>query len=387
MKGNRDSKRIRTGIAGAGFIGPVHIEALRRLGFVDVVALTDVSMKIAEDVCTRLSVPRAYDDYERMLNESEIDVVHICTPNHLHYPMAEAAILAGKHVVCDKPLAMNSKQGRELIALAKKHSVLAACNFNIRYYPLIHQIKDMIVSGKLGRIMAVTGSYEQDWLQKETDYNWRLETKTAGQSRAVADIGSHWLDCAEFMTGLQIKKVFADFATFHPIRKKPAKPVETYSGKILQSEDYVDVSIHTEDYATVLLRFDNDAHGTFTVNQAVAGRKNRICFEIAGSEASVFIDTESPNELWIGSRDNCNMIMPKDPSLMSPYARTIDSYPGGHQEGFGDTFKQAFSAVYNYLCTGMRNEITFPTFEDGYRDLLLIEKIVESAKSGAWVEV
>lgn len=380
-------KKVKAGVIGTGFIGPVHIEALRRLGYVDVIALADISDEIAQKKAEELSIPAAYGDFKKLLADDEIDVVHICTPNNLHYEMAKAAILAGKHVVCDKPLALTSKEGEELAALAKEKNIVAASNFNVRYYPLIHQIKEMIADGELGEITAVTGSYEQDWLQKETDYSWRLEPDKSGESRAIADIGSHWLDSAEFMTGLKIEKVLADFATIYPTRKKPLKPVETYSGKMLTSDEYEDVPVTTEDYASVLLQFNNHAHGVFTVNQTVAGRKNRIFFEISGTKAAVAFDSETPNELWIGSRDNANGIMIKDPSLMTGKARMINSYPGGHAEGFGDTFKQSFSDIYKYICNPTEANKGFSTFEDGLRDLYLIEKIVESSRDNTWVRV
>ena len=380
-------RKIKVGVIGTGFIGPVHIEALRRLGFVEVLALADISLERARAKADELCIPLAYGDYRELIANPEIEVVHLCTPNNLHYPMAREAILAGKNVVCDKPLAMTSAEGAELVRLAKEHGVVVESNFNVRYYPLLAQIKAMIEDGELGRITAVTGSYEQDWLQKETDYSWRLQPEISGESRAVADIGSHWLDSVEYMTGLRINKVFADFATFYPVRKKPLREVETYSGKVLQPEDYQEVAITTEDYASVLLRFGNGAHGVFTVNQTVAGRKNRICFEISGTTASVFYDTESPNVLWIGSRDAANAALIKDPSLLKPAARAINSYPGGHTEGFADTFKHSFRAMYTYLANDRQGPVNFPTFEDGLRDLNLIDAIVKSAREDRWIEV
>lgn len=378
---------IKAGVIGTGFIGPVHIEALRRLGFVDVIALADVSLERARAKADELCVPLAYGDYRELIANPDVEVVHICTPNNLHYPMAKAAILAGKNVVCDKPLALTAAQGEEMVRLAKEKGVVVESNFNVRYYPLLTQIKAMIADGELGRITAITGSYEQDWLQKETDYSWRLQPELSGESRAVADIGSHWLDSVEYMTGLRIRKVFADFATFYPIRKKPLKEVETYSGKVLAPGDYQEIEISTEDYASVLLRFENGAHGVFTVNQTVAGRKNRICFEISGTKASVFYDTETPNALWIGSRDDANSTMIKDPSLLKPSARSISGYPGGHTEGFADTYKYSFKALYTYLANGKQGSVTFPTFDDGLRDLNVIEAIVKSAREERWIEV
>lgn len=380
-------KRLNVGVIGTGFIGPAHIEALRRTGLADVVALADINADVAKAKAEDLSVPQSYGDYKALLAEPDIDIVHICTPNNLHFSMSKEAMEAGKHVVCEKPLAMDSAEAEELIRVAKATGVVNAIHFNIRFYPVIHHVKAMIESGELGEILAVNGSYQQDWLFYETDYNWRLEPEYSGDSRAIADIGSHWLDSVEFMTGLKVKKVCADFATFHPIRKKPLKPLETYSGKLLTPEDYADVPIGTEDYATVLLRFEGKAHGSLTVNQVAAGRKNRCYFEIYGSKKSVVIDTERCNEVWIGRRDGNNELLLRDPSLLQPSARAIASFPGGHNEGFPDTSKQLFKKLYSYILNGRTGAVEYPTFEAGARELLLCERIVDSARKDSWVEI
>lgn len=383
-------QKIKVGIIGTGFIGPAHIEALRRLGYVEIAALSDINTEVAQQKAKALSIDRSYGDYREMLKDPEIQVVHVCTPNNLHYPMSKEALLAGKHVICEKPLAMNSSEAEELMKIAKEKNLVNAVHFNLRFYPLMHQARMMVEKGELGRILAVNGSYQQDWLFFETDYNWRLHPEFSGDSRAVADIGSHWLDLVEFITGVKVQQVCADFATFHPVRKKPLKPVEIYSGKLLTAEDYVDISINTEDYATVLLRFDNGGHGSMTVNQVAAGRKNRLYFEIYGSKKAIGWDSERPNELWIGRRDGNNETLMKDPSLLYQYSRDIVSFPGGHNEGFPDTSKQLFGKLYKYISEkayekGVLPE--FPTFEAGYRELLLCENIVKSSKSEKWVRI
>lgn len=382
-------RTIHVGVIGTGFIGPVHIEALRRLGYVQVDAIADVSREIAQEKAAQLHVPKAYGNYQELIDDPEIESVHICTPNYLHYDMVKAVLKAGKHVICDKPLALNAEQARELSDCAKEAGVVAAVNFNVRFYPLLHQMKAMIEAGELGQIFAVNGSYQQDWLLKETDYSWRLEPEQSGESRAVADIGSHWVDCVEFVTGLRISQVFADFATFYPTRKKPLKPVETYSGKLLTNEDYQDVPIGTEDYATVLVHFQNGAHGSLTVNQVAAGCKNRLYLEVFGSKKSLRFNSERPNELWIGERDGCNGELLRDPALMHPLAQGLVCYPGGHNEGFPDTFKQCFAKVYAYILQdGIQKglPVCFPTFEDGVREVSLCDHIVTSAKEARWVK-
>lgn len=382
-------KQIKTGIIGTGFIGPAHIESLRRLGNIDIAALADINEEVAKQKAELLNIGKYYGDYKNLLKDAEIDVVHVCTPNYLHFKISMEALLAGKHVVCEKPLALNSAEADELIKIAKEKKLVNAVHFNLRFYPLIHQAKKMVEAGELGRILTVNGSYQQDWLFYETDFNWRLQPEFSGDSRAVADIGSHWLDMMEFITGLEVKSVCADFATIHPVRKKPLKPIETYSGKMLRPEDYEDIEINTEDYATVLLRFDNGARGSMTVNQVAAGRKNRLYFEINGSKKAIAWDSERPNEMWIGRRDGNNEILMKDPSLMHQHAREIVSFPGGHNEGFPDTSKQMFKKLYGYIAEGGHLtgiEPDFPTFEAGQRELVLCENIVKSAKEEKWLE-
>ncbi len=382
-------KKIKVGIIGTGFIGPAHIEALRRIPFLEVKALADIDEKTASEKAALLGVERAYGDYRDLLKSDDIEAVHICTPNFLHYSMVKAALLSKKHVICEKPLAMDSVEAKELISIAKEKNLANAVGFNLRYYPMVQQVKTMIKSDELGDIFAINGSYQQDWLLYETDYNWRIDPKMSGDSRAVADIGSHWIDMIEHITDLKIQKVCADFATFHKTRKKPLEEVETYTGKILKQEDYEEVSINTEDYASILLNFENNTHGSLTVNQAAAGRKNRIYFEIYGSKQSAVWSGEKPNELWIGSRDKANKILLKDPSLVSNEVRNYIGFPGGHNEGFPDTSKQFFKEYYmSILNNSFREEdcVKYPTFTDGYRELMVGEHIVESAKRRRWVE-
>ena len=378
-------KKIRAGVVGVGFIGAAHIEALRRIGNIEVAAISD-DEKIIQAKAEQLGVEKYYSDFNHMLKDPEIDCVHICTPNHLHYSMSRAALNAGKHVVCEKPLTTDKREAEELVELAREKGLVNATNFNVRFYPLMHQLKAMVEKGDLGELFSVHGSYLQDWLFYDTDYNWRLEPEMAGDSRAVADIGSHWMDLVEFVTGLKAEEVFADFATFHKFRKKPLKPVETYSGKLLTPEDYKDIPINTEDYATIMLRFSNGARGALTVSQVFAGKKNCISFELAGSRKSASWMSERPNEIWFGRRDTANEALLKDPSLMYPEGRALVNYPGGHNEGFPDTFKQNFIKIYRAIAE-KKPAADYPTFEAGLREIELCEKIIESNKKGAWVKI
>jgi predicted dehydrogenase len=380
--------RIRVGVIGAGFIGPSHIEALRRLGDIEIAGLADIDEQTAKTKSEMLSVDTYYGDYRKLIGDGTIQVVHICTPNNLHYKMAKEALEAGKHVICEKPLAMTAAEAEELVKLAARKKLVNAIHFNIRYYPLMRQLKVMVEKGDIGDIFAVHGSYLQDWLFHPTDYNWRLEPKMSGQSRAIADVGSHWIDLIEYVSGLRIVRVFADFATFHKTRKKPLKPVETYAGKILKPEDYKDIKINTEDYATVVFHFNTGARGVLTVSQVAAGRKNRLYFEIDGSKTAAAWESERPNQLWIGRRDGNNEELLRDPSLVYPEARSLISFPGGHNEGFPDTSKQMFKEIYEYIAAGnFKPPVTFPTFKDGLREMILCEKILESNKTKKWVTI
>ena len=272
---------IGVGVAGTGFIGPAHIEALRRNG-IKVLGLAENTREKAEQRAAELGIPRLYGSVEDMLADPDIHVVHLATPNYLHYPHAKAALLAGKHVVCEKPLAMTAAESAELVKLAEEKGLVNAVNFNIRMYPLAQQARSMVQSGELGDLFILQGSYLQDWLLFPTDWNWRLEPDLGGTLRAVGDIGSHWLDLLTFITGLKVEEVYADFKTFHPIRRKPTKPLETFTGKMLTPDDYEDQPINTEDYATILLHYENGVRGVLTVSQVSSGRKNRLFYEING---------------------------------------------------------------------------------------------------------
>jgi len=382
--------KIQVGIIGTGFIGPAHIESLRRLPNIEVVALADIDQETADQKARQLGVPKAYENYKELLKLDSIESVHICTPNFLHFSMVKKAIEAGKHVVCEKPLAVSLEEGKELVNLAEDKGVANAVHFNIRYYPLVQNLRQLIKTGKLGQIFAIHGSYLQDWLFYQNDYNWRLESKLSGSSRAVADIGSHWLDCIEFVSGLRVVEVCADFGIFYPVRKKPKKDIETYSGKLLKPEDYEDVKINTEDYASVLLHFDNGAHGVMTVNQVAAGRKNRLFFEIDGSKEAIAWNSEIPNQMWIGKRESANQILMKDPSLIEKSARVFSSFPGGHQEGFPDTSKHLFREFYTYIADGShakKEKPSFPIFKDGLREIQLCDAILKSYRTSTWVSL
>ncbi|CAH0344554.1 Gfo/Idh/MocA family oxidoreductase [Bacillus sp. CECT 9360] len=383
-------KKIKAGVIGTGFIGPTHIEAIRRLGFVEVVGLAENGIENAEKKAAELGIPKAYGDYREMLTDSEIEVVHNCTPNHLHFQINKEIILSGKHVVSEKPLAMNSKESAELVDLAKKHNVVHGVNFNYRQFPTVKQLETMVKNGDIGKVNLVHGSYLQDWLLYETDFNWRLAPEVGGRSRAIADIGSHWCDTVQFVTGKRISEVFADLATIIPIRKKPKLNVATFDTQKASEEMYEDIPINTEDYASVLVRFEDGSRGVFTVSQISAGRKNRLSFEIDGSKSSAFWNQEEPEKLWIGHRDKPNEVLLADPSLFSEEARSSIHHPGGHNEGWPDALKNMMLNYYTFIRDGKdpkTDKGNFATFEDGHLSMCITDAILESNEQQKWVKI
>jgi predicted dehydrogenase len=379
--------RLKVGVVGAGFIGPVHVEALRRLG-IEVVGLVASIPELGEAKAQELRLPRAFATLDELLAEPDLTAVHIATPNYLHAPMVRAVLAAGKHVVCEKPLAMTAAEGEQLLRLAEAAGVVHAVNFNIRFYPLCHQARAMVRAGELGRLYQIRDSYLQDWLARETDWNWRLEPELGGDLRAVADIGSHWLDLVTFIAGQPVSAVCADFATFIPVRRRPTRPLETFAGTELQADEYEERPIRTEDYASILLRFRDGAKGVLIVSQVSPGRKNRLGVELNGAAASLAWNSERPEELWIGRRERANDLLLRDPALLAHAARATTDYPGGHAEGFPDTFKQLYRAVYRAIEAGRPPaEPDYPTFSDGLRALRLGEAILRSAHEERWVRV
>ncbi|MFL6351007.1 MAG: Gfo/Idh/MocA family protein [Bryobacteraceae bacterium] len=379
-------EKIKTAIVGTGFMGKVHAENVRRLGNVEVAALVGSRPETAQKFAESAGIAFATSNLKDVLDKKEIAAVHICTPNVDHFPMSLAAIEAGKAVLCEKPLTMTADEARRLVDAAKTRNAVNCVQHNLRYYPVVQQIRQMILAGDLGDIMIVQGTYSQDWLLYETDWNWRLDAKANGKLRVMGDIGSHWMDMIQYLTRLQISAVCADLATFHKKRKRPKRSVETFSGKKFEPGDYEEVPIDTDDFGVVMLRLGERARGAFTVSQVSAGRKNRFAFEIFGSKAGVAWDQEQPDTLWIGHRNEPNQVIIKDGSLFYPAAATFADLPGGHSEGYDDSHKQVFKRFYARVADPSV-PIDYPTFEDGLRGMILLDKVAESAAKRAWVDV
>ena len=379
--------KLGAAVIGTGFIGPVHVEALRRVG-VRVTGILGSSPEKSRVAAEKLGLPLGYNSFEEILSDPQVQAVHITTPNRLHFPMAREALRAGKHVMCEKPLAMNSTESKALVELAESSGLAAGVCYNIRFYPLCLEARAMRERGELGDIYSICGSYVQDWLLYPTDYNWRVLASEGGELRAIADIGTHWLDLMYAITGLEVEAVCADLKTIHPIRYRPKGEVETFKGKMERAQEIEPIEITTEDYGCVMLRFKGGARGVLWVSQVTAGRKNCLRFEIAGSKRTIAWCSERPNEMWIGHRDRANESLIRDPALLSDSVRPFTDYPGGHNEGFPDTFKQLFRAFYRYIQAGdFSTPPTFPTFADGHREVLLGEAILRSHREGRWVTI
>lgn len=380
-------KYPKVAVIGLGFMGRTHIQTLRRLG-VEVYGVAGITPEEAKKTAEELSIPHWYQNFDEAVSDPEVLVLHLCTPNNLHYTQAKMALEHGKHVLCEKPLAMNSRESGELAELAKKKGLFAAVNYNLRFYPICQETKARITSGELGVPHLIHGGYLQDWLFLKTDWNWRLEPDQGGDLRVVADIGTHWLDMVTWLTGLKVTEVLADFSTVHKSRLKPSGEIETYAGKVTENLSTNEMPVATEDIALILFRFDNGALGNVTLSQVSAGRKNYFWFEISGSKSTMHWEQENPNELWIGFRDHENQILVKDPSLFHTEVRGLTGFPGGHAEGYPDTFLQVFRQFYAAIESGRMPETgKFATFEDGHHEMLLCDAIQKSARERKWVKI
>lgn len=377
--------RLKTAIFGTGFMGRVHLEAVRRVESVDPAAIVGRNAQTTQRLASGFSVPKTSTDYQEVLGDSSIDAVHICTPNAQHFAMAKEALQAGKHVLCEKPLTTTVAEAEELVSLAAQKRLRNCVCHNLRYYPMVQQMRRLREAGELGEILVVQGTYSQDWLLHDTDWNWRIDSTAAGASRCMADIGSHFFDMAEHVTGLRLTALCADLQTFHAMRKQPKHSVETFANKLLGPEDFTETAVTTEDFGAVLFRMGSRTRGSMTASQVSAGRKNGLRIEVYGTKSSVAWNQERPDELWQGYRDTPNSISVKDPSLLQPGARSYADLPGGHSEGYDDTFKQVFRRFYRSISESATPE--YPQFVDGLRQMQILDAVLASHNQHAWVDV
>jgi len=368
-------------------MGAVHAEALKRLSGVELIGIQGSTPEKSRAASERLEIPKAYDSWEALIADDEVDAVHITTPNRLHYPQTVDALKAGKHVMCEKPLAMTTEESSELARLAEETDRVTGVNYNIRFYPLNLEAKARVARGDIGDVHSVYGSYQQDWLLYDTDYNWRVLAEEQGALRAVADIGTHWIDLVQNVIGQKVVRLFADLETVHKTRKRPLGEVETFSGKLGGVDATEDVNVVTDDIGCLVLQFDKGARGSLFVSQVTPGKKNCLRYEIAGSKACLEFDSENPNQIWMGSRDAENALLLKDPGLSAESTRRFVDYSGGHAEGFPDTFKMCFRAFYDCIARGGKGPQEFATFAEGHREIEVCDAVVKSAAEGRWVDV
>jgi predicted dehydrogenase len=377
---------IKAGVVGIGFIGVAHVEALRRLG-IDVVGVVGSTPERANAKAESAGLPQVYESVEALVGDPEIDVIHIASPNHAHADQVRLVLDAGKHVVCEKPLALDSADTADLVARAAESRLVNAVCFNIRFYPANHQAMAMVASGEIGEPRLITGSYHQDWLLLDTDWNWRLQPEEGGLLRAVADIGSHWLDLTSFISGKKVAEVMADLHTLVPVRRHPPGPVETFS-TVKDGAELVEEEMTSDDAAGILLRYEDGARGAVTISQVSAGQKNSVRYEVAGSQSALSWHSAQPEDLFIGHRGRPNEVLSRDPALYAPEAAALIAYPGGHVEGFPDTFRALFSRVYQDVAAGAPADTpAYPTFADGHDVMLVTEAVARSHQDEKWTAV
>ncbi len=380
-------KKLKAAIIGLGYIGESHIEAINRIGLCELYGVFDANTKCAQEKSEFYGIPKCYNSIDELLADPEVDVVHNCTPNFLHHEINCKIIKAGKHLFSEKPLCRTYEEASELVELKKAHPELAAgVNFNYRLNPMVVEMKSRIKKGDIGDVRVITGSYLQDWLLYDTDYSWRLEPGVSGISCAVADIGSHWMDAIQFVTGHKITKVMADVETMIPVRKKPTKNANlTFTSAV--PDEFEPVKIENEDYAAVMFKTDKGATGVYCVSELCAGRGCYFNFEISGSKAAFRWNQEENDRLWMGRRDDDNYYIVRNPNNLSPEAKAFTGLAKGHPEGWNDAFKGNIWSFYQYVADGMKGEAPFATLEDAARLVRLTECIIKSSKEEKWIEV
>ncbi len=383
--------RLRYGIVGLGFVGPHHVDAVRRLGFVDVVAAAGRDSLKTQAKAKALHIPRVYDSFQELVSDPDIDVVDIATPTYLHFPIALAAIANKKHVIVDKPLAISLEQAIELRDRALQANVVHAVTFNYRYHPAVQHCRAMIARGECGDVHFIHGQYLQEWLLNETDFSWRVEPEKAGKACVAGDAGAHWYDLAEYLTGLRIVEVLADLHTMVKTRKRPVGgSSEAFStGVGSQVEDH---AVQSDDLSNILLRFDSGAVGSFSASQICAGHKNDLNIEINGKAASIRWCAEHSGDLWIGRRGQPNQLLVKDPQHLDVGAAQYASLPGGHEEGWADAFRNLMRNICTFIASEQdphsADGILFPRFDEGCRSAAIVDAIVRSHRGGCqWVTV
>lgn len=376
---------ITVGLIGAGYIGPIHLGALSRLGGVRVKTVIDVNGELAEKAAAAYNVPNSGTDHREVIDDPGIDVIHNCTPNKYHYQITKEALNAGKQVLSEKPLAMDLKEAEELVELAEKKRAITGIDFCYRYYPVVQEMAVRVRRGDAGTLRMVSGSYFQDWLSRETDWTWRLLRSESGDSNITADLGSHWFDLIQFVTGLKVREVIGDLATVIPVRRRPTRQVLAFE-KVEEVESE-EVKVELEDYSSILFRLSNGAPGSFATSQICAGRKSDTEFQIYGSECSYAWNHKEATVLWIGYREKANEILIENPTLQDPSTAGYASLPAGHPLGYHDAVLNLFKDYYEAVEKGRQGRELRPTFQTGFEEMKILEAILASHKKRSWVEV
>jgi predicted dehydrogenase len=375
------SRGVRVAIAGTGFIGAVHARSARLAG-ARLVGVAASNPESGRRAATALGAERAFESSQELVESPDVDIVHICTPNHLHAPLAEAALATGKHVICEKPLALDAFGAQHMVRAAAEAGRVAAVPFVYRYYPTVREARERVRAGKTGPLRLIHGTYLQDWLLHAEDDNWRVEAELGGASRAFADIGSHWCDLAEFVSGHRIARLCARTLTAVPERVKTTDHHAAFQSTNGQGELR---PVVTEDAVVVQFETDRGALGSTVISQISAGRKNRLYVELAGADEALAFNQEEPETLWRGRREGA-LLIPRDPAFLSPPAARLATLPAGHPQGYADCFDAFVAEVYAAAAGGEPAD-GLPLFEDGLRAGQITDAVLLSAREDRWVDV
>lgn len=379
-------KKIRVAIIGTGFIGKQHIEAVRRIPGTEIVAIVDTNAQMAKEVSEEFYIEKFYTDYKEMLKDEKIDIVHNCTPSAMHYEINKDIILSKKHVYCEKPLTLTAKESEELVALAKEYNVCAAANFNYRHNAMVREMYERVQNNQIGRVLSVHGEYLQDWLLFDTDYDWRMNPKLGGESRAIADIGSHCFDTIQYVLDKKIVSVYANLTTVHPVRKRMKNNGVFVAGK----GEVLDVhKINSEDEAYIIAKFEDGTKGMFHVSQVCGGKKNHFELTVSGEIASLEWNQERCDKLWIGKRECGNEELFVGPQYLQGEAVGYASLPNGHSVGWADAFKNAINSCYTSIKNNTYDNEKQPyaTFDEAWYVMKIVEACLESDKEDKWISI
>ncbi len=366
-------QEIGVGIVGTGFVGRVHATAARQLG-AQLVGVVASNPEKGVAAARELGAQQSFDRADDLIGDPRVDVIHVCTPNELHAGLSERALSAGKHVVCEKPLSTSAALAESMVEAAGRSHLVAAVPFVYRFHPTVREARQRVRAGQIGAVTLIHGSYLQDWLLEPAATNWRVSGQRGGASRAFADIGSHWCDLAEWITGHRVTELVSLLQT--TVRERPEPTDRAASDRS---------PVDTEDVACVTFRTDQGASGALTVSQVSAGRKNRLWIEVDGAERSVAFDQENSEYLWMGARQ-ANTVLMRDPGVLSPPASAYATMPGGHAQGYQDCFCAFLRDVYTSVRQGELVD-ALPTFHDGMRAARITDAVLDSARKGTWIEV